>query len=142
MKPTLEIDSAAEVDPVAPEMPLAFTRDLDPAGKPRYTPTPCPEPLYTDNERDERAPDRRRADLEEVVSEFLRMMTANGNALQVGQRMIVLAYLAGKTDCRTHAELAERLNISAGRVSQILSDIPMAFYSLCRLKRRKKYSRL
>jgi len=73
---------------------------------------------------------------EDFVSEFLRMMTAGATVKQVGQRMIALAYLAGKLEVKTHCELARLLNVSPGRVTQIIRELPSDLSALCSLKSR------
>lgn len=81
--------------------------------------------------------ERRDRDLE-VVRGFLRLLTRDGNPLLAGQILFVLAYLCNETPCTTQAELANLLNISASRVSQILGEIPKEFASLSRLKHRTR----
>jgi hypothetical protein len=76
------------------------------------------------------------ADAQSIIAAFLRMMTTDAPALLVGQRVMLLAYLTGQTDCKTSRELATRLNVTPARVSQILRTIPQELASLCRLKSR------
>lgn len=76
-------------------------------------------------------------ELSNAVGEFLRMMVADATPLQAGQRVIVLAYLAGKTEAKTQRDLAQLLNVSPGRVTQIMQAIPSVLQSLCRLKGRQ-----
>ena len=111
---------------IAPEMPLAF----DEAGEP----VAVSHPVYETADDDEG--DTIRADAQTIIGEFLRMMTASATALQVGQRMIVLAYLTGKFEANTQRELATALNVSPGRVTQIMAEIPSELQGLSRLKGR------
>jgi len=78
------------------------------------------------------------ADALKFIHNFLMMMTndATASPLQIGQRMIVLLYLAGLTKAKTQRELADELNVSPGRITQILQAIPADFQSLLRLKSR------
>lgn len=73
---------------------------------------------------------------QEIIAGFLRLITDGASALMVGQRVLMLAYLAGQSDCKTHAEFADRLKVTPGRVSQILRTIPPEFAALARLKAR------
>lgn len=82
------------------------------------------------------AEERTSADAQTIIAAFLRMMTTDAPALLVGQRLHVLAYLANQSPCSTQRELATALNISPGRVSQLLRTIPPEFASLCRLKKK------
>jgi hypothetical protein len=77
-----------------------------------------------------------RADAQTILGEFIRIMTSDATALQVGQRMIVLAFLAGKLEVETECKLAKVLKVSPGRVSQIKQQIPNEFQSLCNLQAR------
>jgi DNA-directed RNA polymerase specialized sigma subunit len=111
---------------IAPEIPLAF----DEAGEP----VAVSHPVY--ETADDGDLDTIRADAQTIIGEFLSMMTAGATALQVGQRMIVLAYLAGRVEANTQRELARALNVSPSRVTQIMAEIPSELQSLCRLKGR------
>lgn len=133
--PDIDTPSAPEI--IAPEMPLLNEVYFDDEGNP----VAISMPHDPENEPDDEGQDSSRADITTVLGEFCRMMTTSASALQAGQRVLVLAYLMGKTDCRTHRDLAERLNVSAGRVSQILREIPAEFHSLCRLKGRTAKAR-
>ena len=72
-----------------------------------------------------------------ALTEFFRMMTANATPLQAGQRLFVLAYLAGKLEVTTQRQLAKRLNATPGRVTQIKQSIPSEFRSLFNLRSRE-----
>jgi hypothetical protein len=77
-----------------------------------------------------------RADLQAAILEFLRQLTADTPALLAGQRLHLLAFLAGATAYRTQRELADALNVSPGRLSQILHALPSELQSVARLKGR------
>lgn len=109
-----------------PEMPQAF----DEAGRP----CAVTDPVYPDDEGDGSEPIR--ADAFTIMREFVRVMTEGATALQTGQRLHVLAYLSGISDATTQRELAAQLNVSPGRVTQILHGIPGDLQSVCRLKGR------
>jgi len=71
-----------------------------------------------------------------AIAEFLKMLTADSTALQSGQCAQLLAYLVGVSPFKTKRELADHLNISPGRISQIEADLPKELQSLTRLKSR------
>lgn len=74
----------------------------------------------------------------EIVSGLLRLLAGNGDHAACGRRLIVTAYLSGALpEIATHRELATRLNISPGRVSQIFSEIRSILPSLAKCKRRQ-----
>ena len=74
----------------------------------------------------------------EIVSGLLRLLAGNGDHATCGRRLIVTAYLSGALpDCSTDRELAKRLNISPGRVSQIIADLRSKIPSLAKCKRRQ-----
>ena len=77
-----------------------------------------------------------RGDTLAALVEFLRQLTADTPALLAGQRLHVLAFLAGATPYVTQRELAEALNVTPARVSQILARLPSEWQSVARLKRR------
>ena len=81
-----------------------------------------------------------RGDTLAALVEFLRQLTEDDGqplpALLAGQRLHLLAFLAGASDCQTQRQLATRLNVSAGRVSQILASLPTSLRCMARLKRR------
>ena len=76
--------------------------------------------------------DRRGADTMGTLAQFIWRMVLGATTRQVGQRMIVLAYLAGKTSAKTQRELARQLRVSKPRVSQIIRELPSEFQSLFR----------
>ena len=102
------------------------------------------EPVYPDD-----APEAdTREDTLAAILELLRNLTEDDGQplppLLTGQRLHLLAYLAGVTDCRTQRQLATRLNVSPGRVTQILQALPSELQALARLKgrtaKRRAYS--
>jgi hypothetical protein len=109
----------------APEMPLAF----DEAGHPVAVSHPVYEP-------DESRGDDARKDFQEKIAGFLGWM-ASGSVRQAGRRAILLAHLAGKSGCLTDRQLAKKLNISPGRISQLRSEIIGDFGGLGRCNRRQ-----
>jgi hypothetical protein len=70
----------------------------------------------------------------EVMLRLLQMLTAgaSASARRIGQRTLVLAYLAGATPFRTQKQLAEKLGVTAGRASQILNSAKREFAKLAR----------
>jgi hypothetical protein len=84
--------------------------------------------------------DEHRDDLLTGLAAFLGMMTAKDgrsvSAKTAGHRMHALRFRMGKSEFRTEAELADFLNISRGRMSQIFSEIPSDLASVLRLNRR------
>lgn len=78
-----------------------------------------------------------RLESQEIVAGFIRLLESqNLPPLAIGQQVVVLAYLTGQSDCRTQRELARRLNVSPGRVCQILRDLPSDLQPMRRLQRR------
>jgi len=80
------------------------------------------------------------AEVEEALAAFLVSFTKL-TPLRAGQRLHALAFLAGVNDCNSNRELARRLKLSEGRVSQILADLHGDFASLSRLRRRNAKGR-
>ena len=78
----------------------------------------------------------------EIVSGLLRLLAGDSDHATCGRRLIVTAYLSGALpDCSTDRELAKRLNISPGRVSQIIAEIRSKIPSLAKCKRRQAIRR-
>lgn len=77
-----------------------------------------------------------RADTMEAIKSLVSLLTQNSSALRAGQNLHLLAYWLGVSECKTHAELASKLNVSPGRVSQIIAEFPSELASLRNLKRR------
>lgn len=80
--------------------------------------------------------DGTREDTQAAIVEFLRQLTEDTPALLAGQRLHLLAFLAGASDCQTQRQLAARLNVSPGRITQILQALPIEWQGMARLKRR------
>jgi len=80
-------------------------------------------------------------DLQMMLGRFLAKLYALGDARKIGQHVSAMAYLAGQTPLKTKSELAAKLKVSPGRVSQILQEIPREFESLSRLKSRTAKAR-
>lgn len=112
---------------IAPEMPLAF----DSEGRPVAVTLPFYSPPDDDTQDDPRS------DFQEKLAGFLQWLAAGATVEQAGRKAILLAHLAGKSGCKTDKELARRLNISGGRVSQLRAEIIDDFGSLGRCNRRQ-----
>jgi len=110
----------------APEMPLAF----DEAGHP----VAVSHPIY---ETADEAQDDPRSDFQEKLANFLQWLADGATVEQAGRKAILLAHLAGKSGCKTDKELARRLNISGGRISQLRAEIIGDFGGLGRCNRRQ-----
>ena len=67
-----------------------------------------------------------RADLTAKLGGWLEWLAANGNVKKAGRRAILFAHLAGRGGYRTDGELASRLNITPGRLSQLRAEIEAA----------------
>jgi hypothetical protein len=68
----------------------------------------------------------------ETMQRLLAFITCNGDARKVGRRALLLAYLVGASDCRSHAALAKRLRVSRPAVTQQLTKLRAAFQRLAR----------
>lgn len=86
-------------------------------------------------ESDEPPPDRDAA--QTLLAEFLASF-AQLSPESAGRRVQILAYLAGKTDFKTDAELARHFGISATRFSHLKREFSPTFASLYRLGQRQK----
>ncbi len=75
------------------------------------------------------------------VRKFIGKLTADGSAKCVGQRLYAIAYLMGLTKCESQRQLAKKLNVSFGRITQILRSMPSDLKSLCRLSKLQPISR-
>jgi hypothetical protein len=76
-----------------------------------------------------------------ILKNLVALLTENATPLQTGQRMHLIAYLVGVSDCKTHAEVARQLNVSPGRVSQISRELPAELARLSDLKSRTAKAR-
>jgi len=74
----------------------------------------------------------------EALRRFIEMLTSDSTPLAAGQVLHFLAMQLGIREFKTAAEFGRELNISAGRVSQIKSQVPEEFASLLRLRSRQK----
>ena len=119
-------DDNIELENDVPEMPLAF----DEAGHP----VAVSDPVY---ETADDTQDDPRSDFQEKLATFLEWLAAGATVEQAGRKAILLAHLAGKSGCKTDKELARRLNISGGRISQLRAEIIDDFGSLGRCNRRQ-----
>jgi hypothetical protein len=66
-------------------------------------------------------------DFAEMLAVFLAWQIAGGDVETAGRRAWTVAHLAGKSGCETDAELAAKLNISPGRISQLRAEIQANF---------------
>ena len=82
-----------------------------------------------------------RDDLQTAIGNLFEILANSGTPFQIGQIVVVLAFLAGRTPYETKAELARHLKVSPGRVSQILAVIPSEFKALANLKSRNAKGR-
>jgi hypothetical protein len=68
----------------------------------------------------------------ESIIRLLGFLCHRGTPRKIGVRVLLLAHLLGTGDCRTQRELAARLRISPGRVSQALKALRREFKRLAR----------
>jgi DNA-directed RNA polymerase specialized sigma subunit len=68
----------------------------------------------------------------ETLFRLLYFLTTRAGSKRIGQRVLVLAYLAGATSLRTQKQLGAKLGVSAGRVSQILNSAKCEFAKLAK----------
>ena len=108
-------------------MPLAF----DEAGRAVAVSHPIFETPGDDPQDDPRS------DFQEKLAGFLQWLAAGNSVEQAGRRAILLAHLAGKSGCKNDKELARKLNISGGRISQLRAEIIGEFGSFGRCNRRQ-----
>ncbi len=120
-------DDNIELENDAPELPVAF----DESGHPVAVSPPVYETPDDDTQ------DAPRSDFQEKLADFLQWLVADATVEQAGRKAILLAHLAGKSGCKTDKELARRLNISGGRISQLRAEIIDDFGSLGRCNRRQ-----
>jgi hypothetical protein len=115
---------------VPPELPMAFGDDGQPVR--------VVEPAVWDESP---ADDSARAEIREALLGFLRDMIEDSTPLQAGQCMFLLVHLCGQSGCRTDAELAKRMGVSATRVSHLLRLLPPEYTGLLRCYRRQRKRR-
>jgi hypothetical protein len=89
-------------------------------------------PVDSDNETET----EQRGDSRPGLLKLIALLTENATPLQAGQRMHLIAYLVGVSDCKTHTDFARKLNVSPGRVSQIIRELPSELSAVCNLKSR------
>lgn len=78
-----------------------------------------------------------RTDFAAKLGALLEWLAAGGNVKKAGRRTILFTHLTGRGGCRTDAELARRLNITAGRFSQLRAEIEAAWPGFGRCNRRQ-----
>ncbi len=59
----------------------------------------------------------------QAVLNFIALVITDAGPYKTGQRVHLLAHHFGLSDCKTDKELARKLNLSPGRVSQIKADL-------------------
>jgi len=121
------------VNTAAPELPVYYDTGPDGISEPV---TVTVDPVATDEPEPDEDP---RADSKEILAGLLRLLCdENASALVVGQRTLAIGYLAGAVAAGSDKELADRLGISASRLSHIKRTIPNELASLVKCKRRQK----
>jgi hypothetical protein len=73
----------------------------------------------------------------ETLRRFIRWLLEGGSVRGAGQRAFLLGHLVGECGFETDAALAEKLKISAGRLSQLRADLTDDFPALGRCHRRQ-----
>jgi hypothetical protein len=68
----------------------------------------------------------------QTLARLLHVLTTGTNAKQAGQRAHLLAYLIGQSECRTQKQLAAKLGVTPGRVSQLLNFTKRELAALAR----------
>ena len=70
---------------------------------------------------------------QETTVRLLQFLATRASARACGQRVLLLAFLAGASDCKTQLELAKRLGVTPSRVSQTLKSLRSEFARLARV---------
>jgi len=60
---------------------------------------------------------------QEAISDFVARIALWGNARQIGQRFLALAFISGSTPYQNRKELAKAMKVTPQRASQILSSL-------------------
>ena len=60
---------------------------------------------------------------QERMGVFLRWLAHSGNVERAGERALLLAHVSGVSPFKTDAQLAAKLNITRGRISQLRKEI-------------------
>jgi hypothetical protein len=68
----------------------------------------------------------------EILFRLLQFLTMRAGAKRIGQRALVLAFLAGAMPFKKQKQLATKLGVSAGRASQILKLAKAEFSKLAK----------
>jgi hypothetical protein len=110
-------------------MPLGF----DDVGRP--VPVEHPAVYDVEIEGDER--DQARDELLEKLCSFVDWIAGDGNVKKAGRRAVLAQHLAGRGGCRTDSELASRLNITPGRLSQLRAEMEAVWPGFGRCNRRQ-----
>jgi hypothetical protein len=58
----------------------------------------------------------------EIITRLIGLLAA-GDAKKAGRRVHALAFILHASDCRNQRDLAKRLGVTPGRVSQILNEV-------------------
>lgn len=89
-------------------------------------------PAPNDVERDETF-----KEFEEGIARFLMWLGGDGDVISAGRKGVLLAFLCDKTTIESDADLARRLNISPGRISQIRQQFEDILPGVARCNRRQ-----
>ena len=68
----------------------------------------------------------------ETLFRLLQFLTVKAGSKRIGQRVLVLAFLAGATPFRKQKQLAAKLGVTAARASQILNLAKAEFTRLAK----------
>ena len=71
--------------------------------------------------------DEARLRRELYIRSFHYLARKGARPAAIGRRVLLLEYILGATDCRTQRELARRVELSPGRVSQLLNVMRAEF---------------
>ncbi len=121
-----------DIDPPSPEWPTAF----DSEHRPIPIAHPMGEPDHWQWRRE--GTTAQRHSLQEGLRRFIEMLVADDTDPRViGERALLIAWLAGTREFDSQSEMAVRLGITPARLTQIRNEVTDIFPSLGRLKRRQ-----
>ena len=79
----------------------------------------------------------------EALNRFVEMITSEGSAKCVYQRLMVVAFKLGVlADCKSQRDLSKKLKVCDCRITQILRAMPSELRSLSRLRSRNAKTRV
>lgn len=70
----------------------------------------------------------------EALRNLLGFLTSGADATACGQRVHLIAYMIKQSECRTQRELAKRLGLTPGRISQALNEVRRELSMIAGLK--------